>query len=81
MEIEGVSKLVIEMIKKFNNGKDWEKVAQSWRTAGLIQDLEKLINRIEYKIINHVIGTVIRQHISLLIGDAMNKGARLIVYG
>ena len=42
MEIEGDSQIAVEMLRKLNNGKDWEQVARSWRTAGIIQDLAKI---------------------------------------
>lgn len=54
LEIEGDLQLVVEMLRKLNNGKDWEQVAKSWRTTGLIQDLEDIMEHIDYKIINHV---------------------------
>eukprot|EP00253_Pinus_taeda_P003542 PITA_03542 len=54
LEIEGDSNLVIETIRKLNNGEAWEQVLKSWRTAGLIQDLAETIKRIEYKVIHHV---------------------------
>lgn len=54
MEIEGDSNLVTEMLRKLNNGTEWEKVAKSWRTVGLIQDLAEIMKCIDYKIINHV---------------------------
>lgn len=36
LKIEGDSNLAIETIRKLNDGKAWEQVAKSWRTAGLI---------------------------------------------
>lgn len=54
LEIEGDSQLVVEILRKLNNGKDWEEVAKSWRTAGLIQDLADIMKHIDYKIITHV---------------------------
>lgn len=54
LEIEGDSNLAIEMLRKLNNGKNWEQVAKSWRMAKLIQDLEEIIKCIDYRIINHV---------------------------
>jgi len=54
LEIEGDSQIVVEMLRNLNNGKEWDQVARSWRTAGIIQDLADILKRIEYKIINHV---------------------------
>jgi len=54
LEIEGDSHMVIEMLKKLNNGKNWEQIVVSWRTAGIVQELAELLRRIDYKIINHV---------------------------
>lgn len=54
LEIEGNSQITIGMLRKLKDGKSWEKVAKSWRTAGIIQDIAVLLNRIDYKIINHV---------------------------
>lgn len=54
LEIEADSDLVIETIRKLNHGKSWERVAKSWRMAGLIQDLEESMKHIEYKVIHHV---------------------------
>lgn len=54
LDIEGDSNLVIETIRKLNHGKSLEQVAKSWRTVGLIQDLEESMKRIEYKVIHHV---------------------------
>ena len=54
LEIEGDSQIVVEMLRKLNNGKDWEQVARSWRMAGIVQDLGEILRRIEYKIFSHV---------------------------
>ena len=54
LKIEGDSQIVIEMLRKLDNGKDWEQVAKSWRTSGLIQDMANILKCIEYKIISHV---------------------------
>ena len=54
LEIEGDSQVVVEMLRKLNNGKKWEQIAGSWRTTGIVQDMEELLKRIDYKIINHV---------------------------
>lgn len=54
LEIEGDSQIAIEILKKLNNGKSWERITNSWRTAGIVQEIEELIKRTEYKIFNHV---------------------------
>lgn len=52
--MEGNSQLVIDMIRKLNNRKTWDKIAKSWRTTSLVQDLGDLIKWFAYMIINHV---------------------------
>lgn len=54
LEIEGDSQITIGMLRKLKDGQRWDKVAKSWRTAAIIKDIEELLNRIDYKIINHV---------------------------
>lgn len=54
LEVVGDSQIAIEMLKKLSNGRDWEKVTDSWRTAGIVQEIAALLKRIDYKIINHV---------------------------
>lgn len=54
LEIEGDSQIVTGMLRKLDNGKDWEQVAKSWRTARLIQDMAIILKHIEYKIISHI---------------------------
>lgn len=54
LEITGDSQIAIEMLKKLSNGRDWEKVTDSWRTTGIVQEIAALLKRIDYKIINHV---------------------------
>lgn len=54
VEIEGDSALVTSTIKKLIYGKLWEQVAKSWRTAGLVQEIEEILKGIEYKITSHV---------------------------
>ena len=54
LEIEGDSQMKIEILKKLNNGKNWEQVTNSWRTAGIIQEIAKLLKGVEYKIFNDV---------------------------
>jgi len=54
LEVEGDSQLVVQILKKLNNGASWDKVSKSWRTANLIQDLEIILKRFEYITIKHV---------------------------
>lgn len=54
LEIEGDSQITIEMLRKLKDGQGWDKVAKSWRTATIIQDIKEMLNSIEYKTINHV---------------------------
>jgi len=54
LEIEGDSQITVEMLRKLRDGRSWQHVTKSWRTSGIIQDIGNLLNRIEYKIINHV---------------------------
>lgn len=54
LEIEGDSQITIEILKKLNNGKNWERITTSWRTARIIQEIAELIKRIDYKTFYHV---------------------------
>lgn len=54
LEITGDSQIAVDMLKKLSNGRGWEKVTNSRRTAGIVQETANLLKRIEYKIINHV---------------------------
>eukprot|EP00253_Pinus_taeda_P027885 PITA_27885 len=54
LEITGDSQIAVEMLKKLSNGRNWEKVTNSWRTAEIVQEIADLLQRIEYKVINHV---------------------------
>eukprot|EP00253_Pinus_taeda_P006223 PITA_06223 len=54
LELEGDSQLVIEMIRKLNNGKNWEQIVSSWRTAGIVQDIGEILKSFYYLIINHI---------------------------
>jgi len=36
LEITGDSQLAIEIMKKLNNGRGWEQVTSSWRTAAVV---------------------------------------------
>lgn len=54
IKIEGDSALVISTIRKLIQGKQWEKVVKSWRTASVVQEIEEALKGIEYKITSHV---------------------------
>eukprot|EP00253_Pinus_taeda_P026017 PITA_26017 len=54
LEITGDSQIAVEMLKKLSNGRNWEKVTNSWRTAGIVQEITDLLQIIDYKVINHV---------------------------
>jgi len=42
------------MVKKLQQGTQWENISQSWRTAWLGQEMSKLIRQIDYIIPTHV---------------------------
>ena len=54
VEVEGDSSLVINTVRKLNNGTSWDKLSQSWRTTRLIQEIGDLIHKFNYLIIRHV---------------------------
>jgi len=54
LEITGDSQIAVEMLKKLCNGRNWEKVSNSWRSAGIVQEIADLLPRIEYSVISHV---------------------------
>eukprot|EP00253_Pinus_taeda_P033781 PITA_33781 len=54
LEITGDSQIAVEMLKKLCNGRNWETVSSSWRSAGIVQEIAELLPHIEYKVINHV---------------------------
>eukprot|EP00253_Pinus_taeda_P017343 PITA_17343 len=54
LEITGDSQLAVDILRRLNNGQGWEKVAKSWRTAGIVKEIAELLKRIDYIIINHV---------------------------
>eukprot|EP00253_Pinus_taeda_P015440 PITA_15440 len=54
LEIEGDSTLVINSIRKLIQGKNWEKVVKSWRSASIVRDIEEMLTRIDFKITSHV---------------------------
>ena len=44
LEVEGDSKMAIEMVKKIQQGTTWEKITQSWRSAQLVQEFNRKSN-------------------------------------
>lgn len=50
LEILGDSQMVIEILKKLNNGKIWEKITNSWRTTAVVREIAELLERLDYKI-------------------------------
>eukprot|EP00253_Pinus_taeda_P013029 PITA_13029 len=54
LEITGDSQIAIEMLKKLCNGRNWDKVSNSWRSVGIVQEIASLLPRIGYAMINHV---------------------------
>jgi len=55
LEIEGDSTLVINSIRKLIQGKSWEKVVKSWRSASTVRDIGELLTKIDFTITSHVI--------------------------
>jgi len=53
LEVEGDSLMVIQALRKLNNGTSWDKVSRSWRTSSLIQELESILGRFDYLNIRH----------------------------
>ena len=54
LEISGDSQIAVDMVRKLNNGKSWEKATTSWRTAGIVQDIAALLKKIDYTVVSHV---------------------------
>ena len=54
IEVEGDSTLVIDIVKKLQQGTQWDKLIQSWRTIQLVQEIGHLIQEIDYIIPTHV---------------------------
>jgi len=54
LQIEDDSMLVIETIKQIQQGTLAEKLSKSWRTAWVIIDVKKQLQRLEYTISSHV---------------------------
>ena len=52
--VEGDSAMVTGVLQKLQKGTPWEKISQSWRTAGLIEEISQLVKRIQYLIPRHV---------------------------
>lgn len=54
LQVEGVSKMATEIVKKLQQGSQWEKISRSWRTASLVQEISKLTRQIDYILPKHV---------------------------
>jgi len=54
LEITGDSQIVVDMLRRLNNGQGWEKVTKSWRTTDIVQEIADFIKRIDYRLISHV---------------------------
>eukprot|EP00253_Pinus_taeda_P001855 PITA_01855 len=54
LETEGDSTLVINSIRQLIQGKSWEKVVKSWRSASTVRDIGELLTEIEFTITSHV---------------------------
>jgi len=54
IEIEGDSTLVVDTIRKLIQGKKWEKVVKSWRSASIVRDIVEMLTGIDFKITSHV---------------------------
>ena len=48
--VEGDSAMTIGILKKLQQGSNWEKISKSWRTARLIEEIGNLIRQIGYVI-------------------------------
>jgi len=53
LQIEGDSKLVIDMVRKLQQQTPVERTSKSWRTTWLVSEIGKLIPKIEYLIPTH----------------------------
>ena len=54
LEIEGDSTMVINAIRQLIQGKSWEKVVESWRSASTVRDIGELLTNIDFMITSHV---------------------------
>eukprot|EP00253_Pinus_taeda_P015705 PITA_15705 len=54
LEIEGDSTMVINAIRQLIQGKSWEKVVESWRSASTVRDIGELLKNIDFMITSHV---------------------------
>ena len=54
IQIEGDSKLVVDMVRQLQHKKPMEKISKSWQITWLISEVGKLLTRIEYLIPTHV---------------------------
>ena len=52
--IEGDSQLVMNTLKKLNQGTKWGKLSQRWHTSSHVQGLEDTNKKFDYIIITHV---------------------------
>ena len=52
--VEGDSAMVTGILQKLQQGTQWEKISQSWRTAAIIEELSQLVKRIQYLIPHHI---------------------------
>lgn len=46
--------MVTGILQKLQQGTQWEKISQSWRTAALIEELSQLVKHIQYLIPHHI---------------------------
>lgn len=46
LQVEGDSKMAIEMVKKLQQGTQWENINERWRTTCLVQEISKIIRKI-----------------------------------
>lgn len=51
--VEGDSRLVINTVKKLNQGTKWEKLSHSWRITRLIQEIGNLLINFNYTMTPH----------------------------
>eukprot|EP00253_Pinus_taeda_P006671 PITA_06671 len=54
LEIEGNSTMVINAIRQLIQGKSWEKVVKSWRSANTVREIGDMLTGIDFIITSHV---------------------------
>jgi len=54
LEIEGDSTLVINAIRQLIQGKSWEKVVKSWRSASTVREIGDMLTGIDVTLTSHV---------------------------